>query len=178
MRHQTLQSDKHSATQLAARIREDWDQWLNSPVRVDRKRKVIEIEQPPPGWFWRAILAKRLYDTPGCIEIISGLVKKGCDGQVLFTHLEGILWTKGIDRWKKFTGGMRPRQIKATVNRMRKIATEAEVLNSGLAARALVREFPELEPPLALPRSLRALAEIWTELPKDRPGCSLTVEES
>lgn len=167
MKPKMLHSNRDSETQIAlAKIREEWNEWLNSPVRVDRKRKVIEVEQSPPRWLWRAILSKRLGDTPGCHAIIERLVKDGCDGAVLLTHLEGILRTKRVDRWKKLTVGIRPRQIRAAVKRMRKCADEVEVLNSGLAARLLVREFPELEPLLALPQMLRASAGIWAELPK------------
>jgi hypothetical protein len=149
-----------------AKIRQEWENWLKSPVRIDRRRKIIEIEQPPPKWLWRAILLERLTTTPGALRIIDRLVKAGCDHEELLVHLEIILRSAGVDRWKKLTGGFRPRQIKAAVQRMRKCAREADALNSGIAIKVLVSQHPEWVSFAMLPMMLRSFADLWSLLPK------------
>jgi hypothetical protein len=144
----------------------EWKEWLESPVRVDHRRKIIEVEAPPPAWYFRVLLAERLHDTPGCLEIISALVKEGCDGLVLTKHLEDIMCSHWMDRWKKLAGGLRPRDIRAAVRRMRKCAAEIEALNSGLVTKVYIHLYPGSAPLLALPSHLRMLAGLWELLPK------------
>jgi len=151
---------------LSAKMKKEWKEWLQSAVRLDRRRKIIEIEAPPPSWLFRAILLKRLQDIPRCPDILRNLRTKGCDELVILKHLEDMMRSQRIDRWKKLSGGLRPREIRAAAKRMRKCAGEIEVLNSGLATKVYVFEYPDLAPLLALPTYLRALAGLWELLPK------------
>jgi hypothetical protein len=151
-------------------MKKEWKEWLESPVevvRVDRRRKTIQADRaPPPAWLYRWILLKRLHDTPRCVEILSALAKEGCDGRVLLKHLEDIIYSRRMDRWKKLAGGLRPREIKAATKRMRKCAREIEALNSGYASKEYFAAFPDCAPLRALPAGLRTLAGIWEWLPR------------
>jgi hypothetical protein len=151
---------------LTAKMKKEWKEWLQSHARVDRKRKIIKIEAPPPTWLCRAILEKRLHDTPGCVDILRTLRAEGCDASVLLRHLEEMMCSQGIDLWKKLAGGLRPRQIRAAAKQMRKCAEEIQVLNSGFASKVYFHQYPDSAPFLALPAQLTALAGLWELLIK------------